>query len=154
MSEIEFTDEQKQILTHDPEKHARVLAGPGTGKSFTIINYIGRLSAKYSGKSAKLLTFTRAANAELLNKIKEVGQEERIYSSTIHSFALSILLNNPGTSGLPEPIRIADQWEWDNPIKPDLAGKLSTTNTVVDKLKIEMSAQWQSLNPEEKSAKV
>ena len=31
------TEEQKAIIEHDPSKHARVLAGPGTGKSTTMI---------------------------------------------------------------------------------------------------------------------
>jgi len=145
---MEFTHEQKQILGHNPDKHACILAGPGTGKSSTIISYISELRKKHPDKVIRLLTFTRAANRELMEKITEIGQDT-ILSSTIHSFAISILLKNPGTSGLPEPLRMADDWEWRELIKKDFAKRLSTTAATVDKLKNEMSAQWESLSPEE-----
>lgn len=144
---MEFTDEQKKILEHDPSKHACILAGPGTGKSSTIISYISKLREKYPDKVVRLLTFTRAANRELMDKIIEAGHDI-ILSSTIHSFAISVLLKNSGTSGLPEPLRIADDWEWKELIRKDLARRLSTTATMVNKLKNEMSAHWESLLPE------
>lgn len=145
---MEFTDEQKKILEHSPDKHACILAGPGTGKSSTIISYISELRKKYPDKVVRLLTFTRSANRELMGKITEAGHDT-ILSSTIHSFAISVLLKNPGTSGLPEPLRIADDWEWNELIRKDFAKRLSTTVTVIDKLKNGMSAQWESLSPEE-----
>jgi len=144
---MEFTDEQKKILEHDPSKHACILAGPGTGKSSTIISYISELRKKYPDKIVRLLTFTRAANRELMDKIIEAGHDT-ILSSTIHSFAISVLLKNPGTGGLPEPLRIADDWEWDELIRKDIARRLTTTVAMVNKLKNEMSAHWESLSPE------
>jgi len=144
---MEYTSEQLKILEHDPTKHACILAGPGTGKSSTVISYISKIYSKESNKIIRLLTFTRAANSELVNKITEAGHE-KVISSTVHSFAISILLKNPGASNLPEPLRIADDWEWNELIRRDLARKLRTTVRVVDKLKNEMSAQWESLSPE------
>jgi len=141
---MEFTEEQKKIFQHDPSKHACILAGPGTGKSSTIISYIYKVKEQYPDKNIRLLTFTRATNTELADKIIESGKET-IISSTIHSFAISVLLGNPGTSGLPEPIRIADDWEWDELIRKDLALKLGISANEVEKLKNEMSASWESL---------
>jgi superfamily I DNA/RNA helicase len=43
MPEFELTPEQLAILAHDPGHHARVLAGPGTGKSGTLVALIDRL---------------------------------------------------------------------------------------------------------------
>ncbi|MBU0999728.1 ATP-dependent helicase [Patescibacteria group bacterium] len=141
---MKFTEEQKRIFRHDPAKHACILAGPGTGKSSTIISYICKVKEQFPEKNVRLLTFTRAANSELVDKIFESGKET-IISSTVHSFAISVLLGNPGTSGLPEPIRIADDWEWDELIRKDLAAKLGISVSEIEKLKNEMSASWESL---------
>lgn len=141
---MKFTEEQKRILLHDPAKHACILAGPGTGKSSIIITYVCKVKEQYPEKNVRLLTFTRAANSELADKIFESGKET-IISSTVHSFAISVLLSNPGTSGLPEPIRIADDWEWDELIRKDLAAKLDISVSEIEKLKNEMSASWESL---------
>lgn len=148
---IQYTDEQRQILQHDPNKHACILAGPGTGKSSMIIAYVEQVHSQYPEKKIKMLTFTRAANGELMEKISSSDHIE-VISSTFHSFAISILLNNHGVSSLPEPIRIADVWEWNQLIKSDLAARLSSGTKVVEKLKNEMSAYWESLSPEEDPA--
>jgi len=144
---MKYTSEQLKIFKHDPTKHACILAGPGTGKSSTVISYISKIREKELNKIIKLLTFTRAANSELIDKTLKAGHE-KVISSTVHSFAISILLTNPGTTNLPEPLRIADDWEWRELIRRDIARKLHTTVTMVDKLKNEMSAHWESLSPE------
>lgn len=55
---------QQAIIEHDLGRHARVLAGPGTGKSATVIRMMLR-AAEQLGRRGKLLTFTRAATNEL-----------------------------------------------------------------------------------------
>jgi len=142
---MELTDEQKKILDHNPNKHACILAGPGTGKSSTIIYYISGMQKKYPDKKVRLLTFTRAANRELMDKINE-ADNNLVATSTIHSFAISILLKNPGTSDFPELLRIAGEWEWNELIKKDFAYRLNTETKDIEKLKNEMSASWQSLS--------
>jgi len=52
---MEYTPEQLDILKHDPEKHACILTGPGTGKSFTIISYIGKVREQHKDKNIRLL---------------------------------------------------------------------------------------------------
>ena len=63
------TNEQRAIIAHDHRRHARVLAGPGTGKSATLVALVDRLLSDNDGNNpvprVKLLTFTRAATAEL-----------------------------------------------------------------------------------------
>ena len=61
------TSEQHAIISHDTATHARILAGPGTGKSATIIKMMLEMS-KDGGGRGKLLTFTRAATNELKDK--------------------------------------------------------------------------------------
>ena len=63
------TAEQKTILRHNPKRHARVLAGPGTGKSTTMVALLNRLIQRDDSLRVRMLTFTRAATAELADKV-------------------------------------------------------------------------------------
>jgi len=145
---FEPTDQQQAILSHDPTRHARVLSGPGTGKSTTMVALLGRLLQKDDSLRVRMLTFTRAATAELAEKIANHSKEaER--PSTIHSFAISVLLRNPGTGGFPEPLRFADTWEFGNVVRPTLAKRVGVNVSVLDILIREMASNWQSLTDEE-----
>jgi superfamily I DNA/RNA helicase len=96
---VQLTPEQAAVVDHAADRHARVLAGPGTGKSSTVISLASRL--KQGGtRGVRLVTFTRAASGELAAKVLAEGAEE-LSPSTIHSFAISILLSNPGSAGMP-----------------------------------------------------
>jgi superfamily I DNA/RNA helicase len=105
------TGEQGAILRHDHHRHARVLAGPGTGKSATLVAPVDHLLEGNPAPRIELLTFTRAATAELAKKVSEHPAAAAERPSAIHSFSISVLLRNPGTGDLPERLRIADKWE-------------------------------------------
>ncbi len=143
---IELTSEQRRFMAHNPNRHARLEAGPGTGKSFTLIAYLERLLEQPAPPKVRLLTFTRAATAELAEKIKGSPAAQTLRPSTIHSFAISVLLQNPGLGRFPEPLRIADDWENDNVVLETLkhvAGfkKRELQHDLMPK----MAANWQSL---------
>ena len=147
-----MTDEQDRIIGHPPREHGRVLAGPGTGKSTTVLQLAQNLIDQHS-IAVRLVTFTRAATAELLEKARTEGHDVP-EPTTLHSFALSVLMRNPGLAPLPHPLRIPDEYERSKLIHPDLARRLrrqgfskATVNTV-RALEHEMAAQWESLNPE------
>jgi superfamily I DNA/RNA helicase len=102
---------------------------------------------------SRIVTFTRAATAELLDKIKEEGHNVT-EPTTLHSFALSALMRNPGRTDLSEPLRIPDSYEQDKLIWPDIARLLRelgyeevTKNTVKD-LEREMACRWEGLDPD------
>ena len=61
--EFQPTDEQQAILQHDPENHARVLSGPGTGKSTTMVALLDSLLEKDKALRVRMLTFTYATPA-------------------------------------------------------------------------------------------
>ena len=142
------TDEQQAILLHDPENHARVLAGPGTGKSTTMVALLDSLLEKDKALRVRMLTFTRAATAELAEKFPG-GSDNAPRPSTIHSFAISILLSNSGTGGFPEPLRIADTWEYKNIVRPTLAKRAEVDVRKLDKLVCELAANFESLTGEQ-----
>lgn len=139
------TAEQRAVISHDMSRNGRVLAGPGTGKSTTVIEML-RQNTGGGGGPGKLLTFTRSATAELNEKLAPhpVGVER---PSTVHSFAITTLLANPGTSGLPEPIRIADDWEWKKLIREHLKMLVNCGVRDIDRARTELASNWQSLAP-------
>jgi superfamily I DNA/RNA helicase len=76
------------------EKRVRVIAGPGTGKSFAMKRRVARLlEAKTSPKEILAVTFTRVAAEDLhreLQKLDVPGCEE-LEGQTLHSLAMRIL---------------------------------------------------------------
>lgn len=95
----------------------------------------------------KLLTFTRAATAELAKKVSDHPAAATQRPSTIHSFSISVLLQNPGTGNFPEPLRIADDWEDGKIVYPTLADRADVHVNRLDNLIREMAANWESLQP-------
>ena len=141
------TPQQQAIIDHDVGKHARILAGPGTGKSGTVIRLMERVTAD-GNKRGRLLTFTRAATRELEEKLAE-QDEDLGRPTTVHSFAISTLLSNPATSALPEPIRIADDWEWQELIRIHLKALVGCDLKRIERAKAELASNWESLEPSE-----
>jgi DNA helicase-2/ATP-dependent DNA helicase PcrA len=58
-----------------------------------------------------------------------------------------VLLRNPGAGDLPEPLRIADDWEYANVVRPTLARRGGVGVRTLDRLVREMAANWESLQP-------
>ena len=140
--------EQQRILAHQVGQHGCVEAGPGTGKSATMVELVDLLLSADDPPRVRLLTFTRAATAELAKKFGATAtQVER--PSTIHSFAISVLVRNPGAADYPEPLRMADDWERDHIVLPTLARRMGVTILVLKSLFREMEANWQALVPED-----
>ena len=139
------TPEQQAIIAHDAACNARVLAGPGTGKSATVIRMMLEMADNGAGRG-KLLTFTRAATNELKEKVAE-HPEALASPSTVHSFAISTMLANPEASGLPEPLRIADDWEWKELIRFHLRDLVGCDVENIRQARDEMASNWESLEP-------
>jgi superfamily I DNA/RNA helicase len=104
------TPQQLAIVGHDPSKNGRVVAGPGTGISWVSVALIKRLKDEKPDLKVGLLTFTRAATGELVKKVGAAALDG-VNPSTVHSFALSILLRNQAACSLPLPLRLPDSYE-------------------------------------------
>ena len=73
-----------------PSSPLRVLAGPGTGKTFVLMRRISRLLEKGENpKDILLVTFTRMAAKELMRKVSELGVAgaDEVMATTLHSFS-------------------------------------------------------------------
>ena len=143
------TPEQRLILAHDWRIHARLLAGPGTGKSATLVALVDQLLTENPAPRIKLITFTRAATAELAKKVSEHPAAAAERPSTMHSFSIAVLLRNPGTGDFPQPLRIADKWEEKRIVHPTLAHRINVRVNHLDNLIREMAANWEFLQPRE-----
>jgi superfamily I DNA/RNA helicase len=82
-----------------------------------VVDLVRRLLARDPTPRIRLLTFTRAATAELAAKVA-AHEAEVERPSTVHSFAIAALLRNPGSAPFPDPLRIADDWELKQIIRP------------------------------------
>ena len=76
------------------ESPLRVMAGPGTGKSFVMKRRVARLLEE-GGSPERILavTFTRTAAASVVDDLNSLGVEgcENIHAGTLHSFCFSLL---------------------------------------------------------------
>jgi len=146
-------------------KHARLLAGPGTGKTRTLTRRILALVLEHNVNPEEILvlTFTRVAAYQLREEIYKVIEPlgkgiPRI--STLHAFALrQLLLNSARITSLPKPLRVADDWEeryiiMEN-IRTDIGDHLGeilkeihSPINKIRKLFNQMSSDWETLNIE------
>jgi superfamily I DNA/RNA helicase len=74
----------------------RVMAGPGTGKSFAMKRRIARLVEEMRVDPSRILavTFTRTAAADLKNELHSLGIPncEKIEAGTLHAFCFKLLM--------------------------------------------------------------
>jgi len=144
-----LTGEQSIAVRHIGS-HARLLAGPGTGKTLVLTLRVLYLIQEKGVDPIDILvlTFTRAAASELRSRIMssvgDIGSQVTI--STLHSFALKTILHQGAAMRLPQPIRIADDWEERNIIQEDIKSilklhKISDARELLEKL----SADWEKL---------
>lgn len=150
------TPQQANVIAHNPAHHGRVIAGPGTGKSWTALELLSRIHEEQPTLGLGLITFTRAATNELMKKVSTQGVDW-LRPTTLHAYALRLQMRHAANSNLRLPLRIADKWETTRLIRASLAARLRVrgfkkVNTrTVRKLEEEMSAQWESLDPLYKS---
>ncbi len=149
------TDDQVGAIDH-VGSHARLLAGPGTGKTKTLTRRVLSLVLKHNvdPDSILLLTFTRLAAAQLREEIKKVLEplgKGLPQVSTLHSFALKQILHNSSRiDTLPNPIRIADDWEERYIIQEDIKKMLGLKEIgEVQKFINQLSTDWETLRVDE-----
>jgi len=149
----DLSEEQKVAACHFGG-HARLLAGPGTGKTLTLTRRVCYLIQECGVLPEEILiiSFSRATTADLRSLISEALKMEKTpVASTLHAFALTELIKNSfHVTALPQPIRIADDWEVKNIITKDLDLLLKGSKGKRAKDLLEqLGTDWQSLNADE-----
>lgn len=145
--------EQKEAAGHIGS-HARLLAGPGTGKTLTLTRRVCYLIQECGVLPEEILiiSFSRATAADLRKRLTDALQSESApVVSTLHAFALKELIRNSAyVRTLPQPVRIADKWEVKNIIMKDLNSMLSQTGSEsAENLLKQLERDWQSLKKDD-----
>ncbi len=122
---IEPTAEQRMVIGHQGRR-LKVLAGPGTGKSATLVEAVAERIADRGVPPEQILvlTFSRRAAAELTGRIArrlDVTTREPLVR-TLHSYAYSLLRAQAVRSGEPSP-RLLAAGESDQMVRELLAGQ-------------------------------
>jgi DNA helicase-2/ATP-dependent DNA helicase PcrA len=127
---------------------ARLLAGPGTGKTTTIVEHVANLIRDGVAATDMLcVTFTRAAAAGMRRRIAEaLGGATAPEVYTLHAFALKVLMQRKVDVGSGKGrARVADDWEERWVVQEDLRDLLGEAKikAVQERLKA-LSAAWET----------
>jgi DNA helicase-2/ATP-dependent DNA helicase PcrA len=156
-----ITDEQKSLaerqqwaIAKDGAQQIRLVAGPGTGKTYTIEKRVAHLLNNGANpKNLYVISFTRATCMELRDRIKSfcsnldcASQSTLVNVSTMHSLALSILRRANLLNSYPSSPIILDDWEQLKIYDRELADSLSCTPSRAEEIRLAHDAQWQTLN--------
>ena len=109
----ELNAEQRRAVAHE-EGPLLIVAGPGTGKTRTVVARIGRLIRDgVSARAITAITFTRKAAQELAERLA-ADQGNRQTTSfpaalTFHALGLELLRAFPAAAGLPSDFAVLDE---------------------------------------------
>lgn len=137
---------------NSPIVNKLLLAGPGTGKSYTILGFVNYLINKLGvdPEHIYILTFTRTATANIKKDVsKELAGSEKLPKIfTLHGFALRQLVrNSKRILMLPSNFVIADDFEERNIILEDLKDMLNIPKIKEVKILLnKMASNWETLN--------
>lgn len=118
--QIQAAEGTQRAAAHDPSQQIRLVAGPGTGKSFSIEERVCWLLGQgIQPQSVTVVSFTRASSIELRNRIhaycvthhQHNGADVRV--STLHSLALR-MLKSANLLHYPADPLVLDNWELEN----------------------------------------
>jgi superfamily I DNA/RNA helicase/Zn-dependent peptidase ImmA (M78 family) len=104
-------DQRKAIYA--TEKHVHVVAGPGTGKTTTLVHRVKKLieGDKVDPRKILVLTFTNKAAAELVDRLQRAGVKgaSEIWAGTFHAFGLEFLRKYFQHFGVSQDVAVADK---------------------------------------------
>ena len=97
--------EQEEVIDHK-DGPLLVLAGPGSGKTLTIVHRVARLKEKgVDPKKILCITFTQKATEVMKSRLESLGIPETTVS-TFHSFCKEVCSENFTTSGLSDSSKL------------------------------------------------
>jgi DNA helicase-2/ATP-dependent DNA helicase PcrA len=105
-----------QWAAYESTGNVCVLAGPGSGKTKTLVTKLARVMAEdvRSPRGVACITFSNEAARELVRRLRQLGLEQspRLFVGTVHSFCLmQLLLPFARLAGLqlPHPLQVATE---------------------------------------------
>lgn len=99
-------DKQQQAIVNSNAAKICVIAGAGSGKTYTVIERIRKLLSDGEDPSDFVcITFTKMAAQEMKNRLADIPGSNRMFIGTIHAFAYRIL----SKSGIQANLLTADK---------------------------------------------
>lgn len=137
---------------HDASPQIRLVAGPGTGKSFSIGERVAWLIGQgVNSTTIFAVSFTRAAATDLKNGILKycatILAATQIRVSTLHSLALSILAQGGQLAQFPTSPRVLDDWEQRFIFDEELKSENGFPIKRCGELRVYFEAIWSTGNP-------
>ena len=118
LEQSERAKKMQAAAAHDASPQVRVIAGPGTGKSWTIEERVRWLLGNgVSPNSIYVVSFTRASARDLRRRIQESCRQDgdsrvdQIRVTTLHSLALITLRLANLLKAYPVEPTVLDDWE-------------------------------------------
>ncbi|WP_433545800.1 ATP-dependent helicase [Streptomyces sp. CA-294286] len=108
-----------------------VLAGPGTGKTTTLIEAVAsRIAAGGRPERILVLTFSRKAAVELRDRMAlRLGARQAPQATTFHSFCYALVRAHQDSDLFSEPLRLLSGPEQDVAVRELLAGEIDLEKT-------------------------
>ncbi|MGQ4364502.1 ATP-dependent helicase [Streptomyces sp. SAS_272] len=116
---------QRSVVDHGPGP-LLVLAGPGTGKTTTLVESVAARIAR-GGDPARILvlTFSRKAAVELRDRMaRRMGAARAPQATTFHSYCYALVRAHQDADLFVEPLRLLSGPEQDVAVRELLAGQL------------------------------
>ncbi|MBI4640795.1 MAG: ATP-dependent helicase [Candidatus Tectomicrobia bacterium] len=147
--QVQVAQSIQHTAAHDIRDQVRLVAGPGTGKSFAIEERVRWLIAGgVNPRAIFVVSFTRAAARDLRARIYNyctahgVTTVTQVSVTTLHSLALRILRAAGLLAAYPaEPI-VMDQWELENIFDSEFSRLSDFTPTRCAEIRREHEAFW------------
>jgi DNA helicase-2/ATP-dependent DNA helicase PcrA len=137
---------------HDEAPQVRLIAGPGTGKSYSMgerVKHLLGLGVQPSSIAA--VSFTNEATDDLRRGIQRycTGSPgiDDVRITTLHSLGLSILANGHRLTRYPARPRVLDRWEEANVLVPELMRLLHVRKDRCEELRTYWEAHWTTNGP-------
>ncbi|WP_291992016.1 ATP-dependent helicase [Candidatus Accumulibacter sp. ACC003] len=110
----ELRGNEQQWTAYASQGHCVVLAGPGSGKTKTLVLKLARVLVEdvRSPRGVACITYSQECARELSRRLAQIGLQEssRLYIGTVHGFCLRHLLlpyARLANLGIPHPIKVA-----------------------------------------------
>ena len=112
LANVKVNAAQEEAIIHK-DGPAMVLAGPGSGKTFVIVERLRHLIEEYkvSPSSILVITFTKAASIEMQQRFLKITDSSypEVSFGTFHSLFYNILREHAKEAGFYNKIEIADE---------------------------------------------
>ena len=146
----------QQNAAQDTNSHIRLIAGPGTGKSRTILMRLRHLVSQGTPpNSIYAISFTRASARDLRRRVineftnaglAPAGEQAAANVTTMHSLALKLLANANLLAGMyPASPVVLDQWQQKNIFDEEFSATANVTSKRAREVRAAYDAHWQTL---------